>query len=441
MGAATSRHTFRTQSPKHAHIHAPLSSTSDTGTNTANGLARDQPRHPDMALPQLPAPVPLPIPRPVAVPAVPRARIDNEPDSDPFLLIPTHSGPGISRQSLTRVAGWLAWGSLALALILPLLILGVSERWWVSAALVYLPRQPWLIPPLLAVLATALWNRQALALAAVALVGTAGPVMGLSLGNFPGGLFAADVPATTPGSIRVVSANVQAFKPDFPAMFAEIGRLSPDVVVFQEAFGDHRLVADLFAGWHVLREEEYLVASRWPVEKLGLCESATFDRNCAYAARVKHPQGDFAVGNIHFATARFGLQRLSPRAILTGVGPEELSEHITRREAEALATRTWLEELRRDLPLLAVGDFNMPVESNILESAFGDLHNAFTEAGLGYGYTAPNKTRTWPMHTPWSRVDHVLVSDEWTIHAAGTGAANGSDHKLVWATVGLPTAP
>ncbi len=282
-----------------------------------------------MASLPLPTPVPLPIPRPVVAPPVPREPVDNEPDSDPFLLIPTHSGPGISRRSLTRVAGWLAWGSLALALILPLLILGVSERWWVSAALVYLPRQPWLIPPLLAVVATALWNRQALALAAVALVGTAGPVMGLSLGNFPGGLFAADAPATAPGSIRVVSANVQAFKPDFPALFAEIGRLSPDVVVFQEAFGDHHLVADLFEGWHVLREEEYVVASRWPVEKLGLCESATFDRNCAYAARVKHPQGDFAVGNIHFATARFGLQRLSPSAILTGVGPEELSEHIT----------------------------------------------------------------------------------------------------------------
>jgi vancomycin resistance protein VanJ len=380
-------------------------------------------------------PLPLPVPRPVApVPRL-RAPAETDADSDPFLLIPTHGVPGITRHSLSRVAGWLAWGSLGLSLVLPLLILGVSERWWLSAALVYLPRQPWLVPPLLAVVMTAVWNRRALAPALIATAGVAGPVMGVSLGGLSGGLFAEAYPATAPGAIRIVSANVQAFKPDFPSLVAEIGRLAPDVVVFQEGFGDHRLVADLFAGWHVVRDEEYLVASRWPVEKIGLCESVTFDRNCALTARIKHPGGDFLLANVHLATARFGLNELRPGSILTGEGPAALTEYITRREAEALSTRSWVEGLRGELPVLAAGDFNMPVDSHIFGNAFGDLRNTFTEAGLGYGYTAPNKTRTWPIHTPWSRVDHVLVSEEWEIEAVGTGSSNGSDHKLIWADI------
>lgn len=384
-------------------------------------------------------PLPLPVPRPVA--PVPRDHVPTDTDSDPFLLIPTHSGPGITRESLARVAAWLAWGSLGLSLVLPLLILGVSERWWLSAALVYLPRQPWLVPPLLALVLTAFWNRRALAPALIALAGIAGPGMGISLGGLSGGLFAESYPATSPGAIRVVSANVQAFKPDFPSLVAEIGRLSPDVVVFQEAFGDHRLVADLLAGWYVVRDEEYLIASRWPVQKLGLCESATFDRNCALTARIKHPGGDFLLANIHLATARFGLNELSPGSILTGAGPAALTDYISRREAEALDARSWIEGLRGELPVLAAGDFNMPVDSHILEHTFGDLRNTFSEAGLGYGYTAPNKTRTWPTHTPWSRVDHVLVSDEWRIDRVGTGSSNGSDHKLVWADIALPDLP
>lgn len=325
---------------------------------------------------------------------------------------------------------WLALGYLLITMLVSMGIELVSEGWWLTAAIVYAPRVAWLLPALAIIPACLRWNLKITPVAVIAALFAAGPIMGYRTG----GWFAASSPG--PGAIRVVSCNVHGFEPDFTAQIAEIGGIGPDVVAFQEVFNDHPLCARYFAGWRSLRHDEYLIAARHPLTLLGHCDSPAFSRVAAIAARVEDPAGPYIVVNIHLTTARFGLTKLNPATIIGRNGIQQLTNYIQDRQEEALAVRQWIESVRGDLPLVCLGDFNMPVDSSIQGACFGDLINTFDQVGVGYGYTAPNQTSKWPAHNPWLRIDHILVShSDWELHQAWTGRANGSDHKLVAAII------
>jgi len=52
--------------------------------------------------------------------------------------------------------------------------------------------------------------------------------------------------------------------------------------------------------------------------------------------------------------------------------------------------------------VLIAGDTNLPGLSWALATLLGDYHDAFDEAGRGFGYTYP----AW--HRSWLRIDRVL---------------------------------
>ena len=81
-------------------------------------------------------------------------------------------------------------------------------------------------------------------------------------------------------------------------------------------------------------------------------------------------------------------------------------------------------------PFLVVGDFNAPVESVIYRRYWGDLRNAFSYAGFGFGSTRLNG---------WIRVriDHILASyDLATHHVMGprTDETRAWERIQVWTT-------
>jgi endonuclease/exonuclease/phosphatase (EEP) superfamily protein YafD len=82
-------------------------------------------------------------------------------------------------------------------------------------------------------------------------------------------------------------------------------------------------------------------------------------------------------------------------------------------------------------PLVIAGDFNMPVESRVYARHWGDLENAFSTAGIGFGWSRL-------MVRFQVRIDHVLVAGG--VHAvrAGLGPDLGSDHLPVVAAIRLP---
>lgn len=343
------------------------------------------------------------------------------------------------RGAAARVVWWLSLANLALVVTLVVLIEVVSENWWFSTALVYLPRSPYLMPSLILAPCAGLWLRKtdllhAILLNAMAALLVAWPLMGARLN------FAPNDPAIGNPERRlcVVSCNVQAFRPEFDLVLRELTSIQPDVVVFQEAINSHPLFEPYFQDWYKAGFDEYFVASRFPVKMVANHRSEAFHRTDAIQLEVDGPTGKFLVYNVHQTTPRFGLVTLKPRTMFSDAGHAKLDAHTARREAEAIGVRSFIEDDRSDVPKVICGDFNMPDDSSLYQSCWGDISNAFDVAGFGYGYTAPCHTRRqWPEGVPWARVDHILVSQHWSVRRCWIGSGNGSDHRLIAAVLEL----
>ncbi|HLQ45521.1 MAG TPA: endonuclease/exonuclease/phosphatase family protein, partial [Planctomycetaceae bacterium] len=305
----------------------------------------------------------------------------------------------------------------------------------------FLPRLPGLLPGVLLLFASLLvWSRAFWVNLAVVLF-TLVSIMGFNVPwqstwehltkSEPAAV--ADLP-----TIRLVSANVQAFGPDFGLLLREVLHAKPDVIAFQEAARPPKLLDEQFPDWHVVRKRGLWVGSKWPVKLLGQCDSDVYQRVTAIAVEVDAPFGKFVLTDLHLMTARRSLIHLKPKALVNGEGPRHVTAALRERDEEARQTRAFLADFSHDTPSIVCGDFNMPTSSSIYRTYFGDFTNAFEAAAWGFGYTAPCKAPGfWPTNTPWQRVDHILASGHWQVVASHIGLRDGSDHRLIAATLRL----
>lgn len=343
-----------------------------------------------------------------------------------------------SRTKSRRATRWvigLSWANLAAVCCVVALLQLVSESWWVGSMVVYLPRFPWAIPAviLLPISLRMAWKFSFVNLAALLLI--AGPVM-----NFQtGGWFR---PAIDHDAYRltVVSCNVQSFRPDFPKVINELHRIDPDVVLFQEAFEGHPLLASFFEGWNVHSVDEYLIASKLPLKFIDTGYVHSFERVTVAWYEVETPQGPVALFNIHQTSPRRSLRKLKPWSFVTGAGVEIVNEETTLREVEALKTRQLTLQKAKGQPAIMAGDFNMPNDSSLFQTHWGDLQDAYARASVGYGYTSPCHVSKslWPENSPWAQVDHILATHHWQIERCWIGKSDGSDHRLMAAQLRLP---
>ncbi len=332
---------------------------------------------------------------------------------------------------------WLgALSALNLLVILALAGLQVylSEDWWASMVLVYLPKVPFILPASLlliwSVFARSKWFLANLA----SLVVVAWPMMGLVV---PVNRLTAETPLAEPGDLRVVSCNIQAFQPSFPLVAAELLKYQPDIVAFQEVRGDdHPLLAKAFDGWHVVREDYFWVGSKYPVRLIRTLDSPGFDRIAGLLVEVELPTGPIQVANIHLMTARRSLAELTPGGMFNGENQQTIEEHQMLREKEMQEIREQIDDHRAGQPRILLGDFNTPSSSSLFQRWWGDYLSAFDQAGLGYGYTSPCRQHThWLSNTPWVRIDHVLCSPDWDVLSCEIGVEAGSDHRLITASL------
>jgi len=321
------------------------------------------------------------------------------------------------------------------AITLLILLCGVSEDWWFSAALGYLPRAPYLWFSLAAIPALLLrrWGQAGVNVLCGLLI--AGPVMGLCAP-----LSDRDGSPVTADSFLVLSCNIQNGDADLPKLLAEFEALRPDVAVLQEVQRGGEVLAEYFAGWNTVHIGEYWVSSRFPIEFVEQCAPEVSRRSTAMLCAIDTPAGRILVCDVHFNTARYGLTGLRWHSVLTGAGVEDLRWQQWERRLESEATLKFVDE-HAGLPTLVIGDFNTPTSSSLFSDVWGGWQSAFDTSGRGYGYTSPcNTGRLWPPNTPWLRIDHILCDAGWRVHAAGIGRTNGSDHRLVWSRISLRTA-
>lgn len=351
--------------------------------------------------------------------------------------------PPAAPRPMTRGAKWvlaLSCLNLAALCLVSYLLYAVSETWWVGTVLTYAPRTPYLIPSIALILASLFWHRGSLGINLISAAIVVVPIMGLSLplDRWVSGSHLSEGEL----SLKIVSCNVQSFKPDFDKVLDEIKQIKPDIVALQETFrGDQRL-DDFFGQWYTLQHGHYWIGSRFPLKHVTDCKVTQFGgRTAGMLVELETPNGPILLGDVHQMTARKGLVELNRKTLVNGDGTTELEDFGGERYLESLAIRAQIDSVREDRPMIVCGDFNTPSSSSLFQKHWGDLQSAFDVAGFGYGYTSPCKgNRYWPDNLPWARIDHILCSGEWTVRHSQIGKSDGSDHRLIMAVVALKPA-
>jgi endonuclease/exonuclease/phosphatase family metal-dependent hydrolase len=225
------------------------------------------------------------------------------------------------------------------------------------------------------------------------------PIMGLRL---PLGRLGA---AKGPG-LRVMTCNVQGGEIARDAL-SEVARAEKaDIVVLQECAADVKF--DFPPEWHVLRQGQLLVASRYPLRdaqhSVRAHPHSPWPPVNALRCRVALPSTEVSLCCVHLQTPRSGLEKVLDRQ--TAVDPGRswmLREETEYRQWESQELEAWIAEF--DGPTIIAGDFNMPVDSAIYRSTWSRWSNAFSTSGFGFGYTKSSAKRGWSYG---SRIDHIL---------------------------------
>lgn len=303
------------------------------------------------------------------------------------------------------------------------------DRFWAATVLAYLPRWSAMLP-LPIVTALLAWKRDwKLGL----------PVAGtLVLQLFWGaGLrVSLSCPSRTPDrSLRVATQNAQR-KPFSEGWLDNLVKAeAPDLILVQECpiVSSAERGESPLAGYRWATDQNTCLFSKWPIAKEDpRPRKDVWERGGSGAIAlytVETPFGNAHVLNVHFMTAREGIEAIHVRRF-GGIG--EMKENTEARRYEALAARDWAK--RADGPLIVAGDFNMPVESAVIEEAWGDLENAFDKCGSGFGYTKDTVVKGIRYG---ARIDHVFYDARWVCNDAHLAARVGSDHRAMIADLSL----
>jgi endonuclease/exonuclease/phosphatase (EEP) superfamily protein YafD len=320
---------------------------------------------------------------------------------------------------LTSKLSVCVWLYVALVLVVWLLLRFGGDHWWFATVMLFGPRWVYGLPLVLLVPAAAFCRRRLLWPLAASMGVVLWPIMGLCL---PWGrVLAPNGPA-----IRVLTCNVKGKCANNKALDELINQTLPDIVALQGCWAEVQVRWP--AGWHVWKEGEYVVASRYP-----LLDHKTEHRWSLVGhwplldmvhCTVQTPERDVDFFSTHLLSPRDGLGVVLDRQTLLrpSEGPA-LAADIDQRSQESEDVESWVRGFSGS-PILA-GDFNMPTDSRIYRRDWAKYRNAFSDAGLGCGYTE------WPRIRGFSwgvRIDHVLTGPHWQPRRCWVGPDIGSDH-------------
>jgi len=302
------------------------------------------------------------------------------------------------------------------------------DRFWGATVLAFMPRwAPALPAPLLLVVAAYVRDPRAVGITAACLVAQLFWIGGLRVSVGHG--------APKDRSLRVMTQNADRvpFSSGWVAKVVKAEDL--DLLVVQECpLANGVATPSPLEGYAFETDINTCVLSRYPISKTDLRPRKDVWAHGGSGAislyEIDAPFGTFGVMNVHFATARNGLDGFRQFGIRGGINTTK--ENMELRQWESGLARDW--SARTTAPLLVMGDFNMPVESQIYRASWGDLGNAFDACGNGFGYSKETVVRGIEYGT---RIDHVLFDSRWACHAARLGPEMGSDHRGMFAELSL----
>lgn len=325
---------------------------------------------------------------------------------------PAKKFAGLPRERLRRWVGYACWANLVLVVAVWLTMRFAGDRWWLGTVLLFGARWIWIVPAVVLAPAALVFRRRLLwaVLAAATIVMI--PIMGLSV--------PVSLPHHTPapeGKLAVLSCNVDGGNMNAEAMFKLINARQPDIIMCQEWASNEAVSPVLMQlGWHVRVERGLFFASRFPIISATLVPTKEKWRDLAAIYQLQAPFGVITVINLHLETPRKGLEALR-QGRRSQIQP--VIDNMLRRQHESELVSHLARQV--DGPLVVEGDFNLPADSAIFRDNWTWLDDAFSQAGLGYGYT-----KYMPL---WGiRIDHLLTGPGWTVKSCKVQADIGSDH-------------
>lgn len=321
----------------------------------------------------------------------------------------------------------LAWATLAALLAAWLVIAGLGDRVWWALPFLYGPR--WLTAFLLVGMIPALLKkpRQAWLPTTVGTLVVVFGLLDLRLG----------VGRRAPGGrpvIRVMELNADGDVGDVPAIMAMVDSLHPDLVVIAECgkklqrvfrtrpeFHFHPAIYSLclFSRGEILEWTERDPQDIWREGGAGNIVRAV----------VAGPAGRFQLGMVHLETPREALENYFDLSEIPHQGPVTRA-NIQQREKESRLAADWM-TAGESLPTIIAGDFNLPIESAIYRRYWSGYRDAFSQTGLGVGYTKYSRRIG-------ARIDHILSSADVVPIRSFVGKDVGSDHRPLIADLVLP---
>lgn len=297
------------------------------------------------------------------------------------------------------------------------------ERWWWSSFNLYLPQWIWALPGVGLTILSLFKYKRWIWLPLICILWVAGPIMGLRWhwnGNVRG------------THLRVLTYNIKNGARDQEAIARELTEARPDIVLFQEMSHNVKKTLDpVFSGWNVSTLDQFLVASRYPISNMSLCNRAN-GRESHLGIRCEIKIGDKVITCycVHFVSPRNGLSSIRHKL---EDGITEWEHNVTDRLVQG---RQLSEQVSTEKgPVLIAGDFNSPVQGLTCRSLFDlNMQDAFDAAGKGYGYTYGRFLK--PGYS-FIRIDHILFNQFWQAENCWAGNDEGSDHRPVIADLYL----
>ena len=307
-----------------------------------------------------------------------------------------------------------------------------ANLWWAELAR-YVPYPAYLVPALLA-LGLSIRLAWAWRIAALVVLGLVlGPIMGIELNAGESGS----------NRVRVMTYNIKAYRTleregGFAAIAWELALHDADVIVMQDAgYLGHLLETSpkgaekMFGKRNVALSGQFIIASRLPLRE---CKDGDISfpgekhhyLRCAVTAKGV----EFDVFAVHLLTPREGLNATRHERL---DGIDDWKHNVASRMFQARSLAVHVAANAR--PAVIAGDLNAPGHSPVVRQLVGTgMRDAFSTAGVGYGYTHGHSLRP---HISFSRLDHVLASPRFGVADCYVGGKEASEHRPVIADLWL----
>lgn len=313
----------------------------------------------------------------------------------------------------------IAWGYAISLAVAAAAMYVAGDRWWPATLLLFGPR--WLAAaPLILLIPAAYFARRAVLWPLLLSVGILlGPVLGFTL--------PLRAHAKSDGArLRVLTCNLSASDAAAERLIALVEELRPDLVALQESRSRSMRWP---AGWQVISDGELLIASRHPIvrqaSRQGSHPPHTYPRSTMLRCEVQLPTGPLSFSCVHFPSPRNGLTTILDRTTL--LAPSRRGTLAGETANRSVVSKAVSEEVTaQGGNAIVAGDFNSPIESAIYRRDWSGYANAFSRAGLGFGWSMWVTVR-WITHGV--RIDHILMGKDWAPRRAWVARDVGSEHR------------